>query len=183
MEGGRHIDTLGDDTPLTGTLHVFVAFDWGEEVDLEQARKLVPAEVQALARRPRTPSSIAYRLAPLRFVLGHLSVQMPEIGQLLVEVDATLFDFAAVSASLKVPFRLTPSQLTRLAGWLANPASLILMTRSALTPLYQQLKPAISKPHWRDNFSEEYLVFEFSPSEVLAPEPLIERHTPWLASL
>ncbi len=181
--GGTIIEPLGDETPLTGVLHVFVAFDWGEEVDLEQARKIVPAEVQALVRRPRTPSSIAYRLAPLRFVLGNLLVQMPEIGQQLVEVDATLFDFAAVSASLKVPFRLTPAQLTRLAGWLADPASLVLLTRSALTPLYQQLRPAISKPEWRADFTEEYLVFEFPPSESLSPETLVERHTPWLASL
>ena len=29
---------------VAGTLHVFVAFDWGEEIDLDQARRLVPAE-------------------------------------------------------------------------------------------------------------------------------------------
>jgi hypothetical protein len=181
--GDTIINALADGTPLNGILHVFVAFDWGEEVDLEQARKRVPAEFQALARRPRTPSSIAYRPAPLRFVLGHLPVQLPEIGQFLVEVDATLFDFAAVSASLRVPFQLTPAQLTHLAGWLADPTSLILLTRSALTPLHQQLKPAISKPEWRDDLSEEYLVFEFPPSPALEPQTLVERHTPWLASL
>jgi hypothetical protein len=39
--------------PLTGTLHVYVAFDWGEEIDLERTRALVPAEVRDLPRRRR----------------------------------------------------------------------------------------------------------------------------------
>jgi len=50
---------------LTGTLHLFVAFDVGEEVDLEKARRLVPAQVQDLPRRRRTPTSISYRPPPL----------------------------------------------------------------------------------------------------------------------
>ena len=164
-------------------MHVFVAFDWGEEVNLDEARKLASAEVLALARRPRTPSSIAYRIAPLRFVLGHLSVQLPEIGQIFAEVDATLFDFAAVSASIEVPFHLTPAQLTRLAAWLADPLPLVLQMRSTLTSLYQQLKPAIGKAEWREDLSEEYLVFKFPPSPALDPGTLLKQHTPWLASL
>src|SRR5207237_1277592 len=54
---------------LTGVLHVYVAFDWGEEILLERARSLVPAEVCDLPRRRRTPASIAYRPAPLRIRL------------------------------------------------------------------------------------------------------------------
>ena len=56
---------LKDDAMLRGTLHVFVAFDWGDELDLDKARQLYPAQSQDLARRRRTPSSIAYRPAPL----------------------------------------------------------------------------------------------------------------------
>ena len=47
-------EALTAETVLSGTLHVYVAFDWGEEVDLDHARRIVPAEVQGLARRPRT---------------------------------------------------------------------------------------------------------------------------------
>ena len=32
---------------IRGTLHVHVAFDWGDEVNLDKARHLVPAEVSA----------------------------------------------------------------------------------------------------------------------------------------
>jgi hypothetical protein len=41
---------------LTGTLHILVAFDWGDEIDLERVRQLVRAEVYALPRRRRTPT-------------------------------------------------------------------------------------------------------------------------------
>lgn len=177
------MERLDSESPLIGTLHVFVAFDWGEEVDLVKARSLVTAEYEVLARRPRTPSSIAYRPAPLRFALGHLPIQLPEIGSLLAEVDATLFDFAAISAALKIPFRLTPAQLTRVAAWLADPAPFCLLLRSALTPLYQQLKPAIVKHEWREEISEEYLVFEFPLNPQMRPEPLLAFEAPWLASL
>ena len=36
---------------VTGVLHAAVAFDWGDEVDLEHARRLAPAEFRTLARR------------------------------------------------------------------------------------------------------------------------------------
>ena len=97
-------EALGPDTVLSGTLHVYVAFDWGEEIDLEKARRLVPAEVQGRARRPRTPPSIAYRPPPLRYRLGAVPLSLPELGVQLADADATLFDFAAISTALHVPF-------------------------------------------------------------------------------
>ena len=47
---------LDEDVVVSGTIHLYVAFDWGEEVDLEVARNLLAAEPRALARRRRTPS-------------------------------------------------------------------------------------------------------------------------------
>jgi hypothetical protein len=55
---------------LTGTLHILVAFDWGDEIDLDHVRHLVPAEIHALPRRRRTPSSIGYQPAPLLLTLA-----------------------------------------------------------------------------------------------------------------
>jgi hypothetical protein len=49
------------DAPLAGHLWVFVAFDWGEEVDLDQAGRVGQGEQLELSRRPRTPSSFAYK--------------------------------------------------------------------------------------------------------------------------
>jgi hypothetical protein len=84
---------------------------------------------------------------------------------------------------MKIPFSLTQGQLTNLAGHLADSAPLVAISRSVVTPLFQQLKPAISKPEWRDDLSEEYLVFEFPPGKQLEPGPLLRQHAPWLASL
>jgi hypothetical protein len=50
---------------VQGLLTIFVAFDWGDEVDLERARQLVSGSYQALPRRKRTPSSFSYRPPPL----------------------------------------------------------------------------------------------------------------------
>ena len=63
-----------------GILHIFVAFDWGEEIELQRARRRVPAEVHELPRRLRTPSSIAYRPPPLRFQAKMNLPDLPEVG-------------------------------------------------------------------------------------------------------
>ena len=110
LEGGP---PSGDE--LCGILHVFVAFDWGEEVDLERAKQLVPAEVLALPRRRRTPSSFGYRPPPLRINLPSVPLELAQLGRLEASAGATVFDFAAVSVALRVPFRLRPERLCELA--------------------------------------------------------------------
>jgi hypothetical protein len=179
----RVVIDLQPDTPLAGILHFFVAFDWGEEADLDRARQLAPAADLGLERRSRTPSSIAFKPPPLHFLLGQVPVQLPQDGKALATVDATLFDFGAVSCSVQVPFRLTPAQLTSLSAWLSEPAPLVANVCSVLTPLYERLKPAIQKPNWRRDFSEEYAVFQLPPDDQLNPERLLQQHTPWLGGL
>src|SRR5438445_7789318 len=105
---------------LAGVLHTFVAFDWGEEIDLERARSLVPAETRVLPRRRRTPASIAYRPPPLRLHLAPVTVELPGIGCVPMSAEATVFDFAAVSIAMHAPFELSGGALTELAGALAE---------------------------------------------------------------
>ncbi len=162
----------------SGTLHVFVAFDWGDEVDLERARRLVPAEFQDVARRRRTPSSIAYRPPPLRFVLKPLALDVPEIGAVQAAAEATVFDFGAVSVAVHIPFQLTPEGLSRLAGQLVEPALLVQHARKALLPLHQRLLPAIHKPFWAEDLGEEYLVFHIPTAA-----PRVDDCAAWLAGL
>lgn len=146
-----------------GILHAFVAFDWGESIDLERARALQPAELHMLPRRRRTPSSFNFHPAPLRTQLPEVRLSLPEIGDCRAEAVATLFDFAAVSLDLNVPFNLDSSDLVKLAGWLADPLQIVAVARSALMPLYQRLTPAIRSPSWHDTMVEEYFVFQISP--------------------
>ena len=187
---------LADDFPLRGTLHIFVAFDWGDEIDLDRARRLFPAESQDLARRRRTPSSIAYRPAPLRYPLKLPALELPEVGSIsehsspdqspsttAAVAEAIVFDFGGVSVSLQIPFELTPAALSRLAGALADPAALVEAARTASNDLFFKLQPAIEKCDWSP-LGEEYFVFEIPPNQRLpAPPELISQHADWLAGL
>jgi hypothetical protein len=145
-----------------GILHAFVAFDWGDSIDLERARLLQPAELHALPRRRRTPSSFNFHPAPLRTHLPEVQLSLPEIGNCQAEAVATLFDFAAVSLDLNVPFNLDASGMVKLAGWLADPLQIVSIARSTLMPLYQRLKAAIRSPAWHDIMVEEYFVFQMT---------------------
>lgn len=168
----------------TGILHLYVAFDWGEEVDLDHARRLVPAEVHDLPRRLRTPASIAYRPPPLRVQVPMNLPERLEIGPAQGLADVTLFDFAAVSVALHVPFRLSTDSLRRLANRLAAPAPVVQAAVAALKPVYDRFLPAIHHPQWKDDLSEEYFVFQFSTDgELAAPESLGNEHGNWLAGL
>src|ERR1700685_2235600 len=88
---------LSANQTIAGVLHVHVALDWGEEVDLARARDLVPGEWLTLARRPRTPSSITYRPTPLRCNLSPVPLELSGLGSVLASADATVFDLGAVS--------------------------------------------------------------------------------------
>jgi len=169
---------------LSGVLHIYVAFDWGDEVDLERARALVPAEARDLPRRRRTPSSIGYHPLPLRFGLPAVTFELPELGCVQAPAEATIFDFGAVSIAFHVHFTLSKEALIRLSDWLAEPTSIVKVGRSALEPVYQRLLPAIQAPLWKDDLSEEYFVFHFQPDAFQLPLPILtSSQTAWFASL
>lgn len=168
---------------VSGVLHVFVAFDWGDEIDLEQARRLIPSEEHTLPRKARTPSSIAYQPPPLRSKLSPISLELRELGKVTADADITMFDFGAISAALRIPFRLDAHQLRQLAGSLAESANVIANVRESLKPTYEQLCPAIQKSSWSE-LSEEYFVFELSPKSFDMPiDSLCENRAAWLAGL
>jgi hypothetical protein len=171
------------DELLTGMLHIHVALDWGEEVDLARARQLVPSEWLTLVRRSRTPSSITYRPTPLRCKLMPAQLELAELGVVEASADATVFDLAAVSLELRVPFRLPRAGLLRLAGALSEPAAVVAAAAKAAEPLYQRLLPAIERPNW-STLSEEYFVFQFDPDEPgMAAARLLAEHADWLAGI
>jgi hypothetical protein len=168
---------------LAGILHVHVALDWGDEVDLDHARRLVRGEFTVLRRRRRTPSSIAYRPPPLRLSLEPMALLVPELGAVQAMTKITVFDFGAVSLTWQVAFDLAPASLSRLAGQLAEPTALVHAARMTLEPLYQKMRPAIKDPLPSD-MSEEYFVFQLPPVPGMpAPAQLLAEKAPWLAGL
>lgn len=174
---------LESERAVAGILHVFVAFDWGDEIDLEQARRLGPSVQHDLPRKPRTPTSISYQPPPLRSRLDSIPLALPELGTVAADADITLFDFGAVSAAIHVPFQTGPPQLRQLAAWLADSAGLIATLRAAVEPFFDRIRPAIQNPSWSE-FSEEYIVFEMSPrSFETSIADLLEIEGAWLAGL
>jgi hypothetical protein len=174
---------FSNDSLLCGTLHVFVAIDWGEEIDLEKAQALLPTQSEKLARRRRTPSSIGYRPAPLRYPINVPSITLPELGQVTPTAEAIVFDFAGVSVSLHIPFQLSAAALSRLASALADPQALVETARSACQQLFDRLRPAIVDPKCSP-LSEEYFVFQIPPADSLpTPDALVAQHANWLAGL
>jgi hypothetical protein len=170
------------DEIVRGVLHVDVAFDWGEEIDLARAGTLAPSEAQGLVRRPRTPVSIGYRPPPLRFPLSPVTATLPGCEPVAAEVEATVFDFGGVNVRIDVPFEYRWDDLPRLAG---DQAALLGVARSARTAaeaLFTKITPAIQSPAWKD-LSEEYFVFHFDPRTLPAPATILERHAAWLAAL
>ncbi len=163
---------------LQGTLHIYVAFDWGDEIELERVRTIVPASAQELPRRRRTPLSFFYRPAPLRVALPDAPLELPELGTVQASVSATLFDFGAVSVAFQLPFSATPDALSRLAGALADPTPFMQKARQVLEPLHRQLQSAIHDPLWQDDLSEEYFVFQFGPESLTQMDDRA-----WLAGL
>ncbi len=168
---------------LTGILHIYVAFDWGEELDLARARELVPAETQMLSRRRRTPPSIGYRPAPLWFPLKEPEITVPGAGSVKLSAEAAVFDFGGLSVGLRLPFSMTAEGVRLVAAHFADPTPAIEAARMAVEPLYNRLLPAILHPVW-STITEEYFVFQFPPGPPLpSPTDLIAANAPWLASL
>jgi hypothetical protein len=162
---------------LQGTLHIYVAFDWGDEILLERVRHVVPATTQELPRRRRTPLSFIYRPAPLRAPLENVTLNLAELGTLSASASVTLFDFGAVSVAFHVPFAAAPDALLRFAGSLAVSAPLIQKAREVAEPIHRQVLPAIQGPLWHD-MSEEYFVFHFGPEALPQTTDLA-----WLAGM
>lgn len=167
---------------VEGTLHVDVAYDWGDEIDLARAASLAPSEAQGLARRPRTPASIGYRPAPLRFRLSPAAVTLPDRAPIEADVEATVFDFGAVNIRLDVPLRHRGEELLSLACDQAAQTAFVQAARQTAEPLFQRLLPAIQDAEWQD-FSEEYFVFRLDPTTLPEPEILLRDHADWLAAL
>jgi hypothetical protein len=159
-------DALVQPTVVRGVLHFYVAFDWGDEIRLDQVRQLVLARAQELPRRRRTPPSFFYRPPPAHVVLAPALLQLPELGEVQAGTGVTLFDFGAVSVAFRIPFELPPSALLRLAESLAESGPLVQKARAVVQPLHQQLQSAIHDPAWSEDLSEEYTVFQLAPDVV-----------------
>lgn len=161
---------------------MFVAFDWGDEIDLDRARAFCESEKHSLPRKARTPSSIAYHPAPLRAKQPPITLMLAGMGLVSAEMDVTLFDFGAVSAGIHIPIRLSAESLRVLAGSLCDPSEQVEQVQRAVQPLFHALQPAIHRPVWSP-IAEEYFVFQLDPIPGKSPVDLLEEDGAWVAGI
>ncbi len=166
--------------PQPATIHLAFAFDVGYEIDLDAARKIVAVEEGEIPRRKRTPESIRYRPAPLRFPVeigematpGGLKMTAPARAEL------ALFDFGAASLMVHFPVRPNADELARALAELAEPASWTKAARKIVEPWISRLSPTILGLEWSD-LSEEYVIVQLGE---VGPGWLKE-HAAWVAGL
>jgi hypothetical protein len=159
--GSSHSPSQASLPRIPVVLRILIAFDWGEGVDLELASRLLPAEFRTFPRNPRSPGPLQYQPPPLRFQLAPVCLQLPVLGTTSADLHATLFDFAAVQAELRIPCELDGPTLTRLAGGLWDASTFVAAARTALQPLFDTLQPSLQRASWSE-LSEEYVEFQFS---------------------
>ncbi len=167
--------------PLDATIHLAFAFDIGYEIDLDQARPLIPGDAGPLARRRRTPESIRYRPAPLRLALDASGVALPGGASVSgpVRADLSVFDFGAISLSLAFPVRTTRDELRSLAAELADMTPLTAAARLIVAPWIERLKPAVTGFEVSE-LSEEYVVFQLGAIE---GNDWLSSNAAWVAGL
>jgi hypothetical protein len=166
--------------PIAATVHLAFAFDIGDEVDLDRARLILQGEPGQLPRRRRTPESIRYRPAPIRVDLDPSGIDLP--GELSFcrapRAELTIFDFGAISLSVRFHLNISPQALLTLAGLLAEPASLTDGARRLLAPWLEQIRPAVYD-FAESELSEEYIVFQLWESQ----SNWLEHRADWIAGL
>jgi hypothetical protein len=165
---------------VEATILLAFAFDIGDEIDLDHARKILQGKPGRLPRRRRTPESIGYRPAPIQLALEPLGISLP--GEWVFSQpprgELTLFDFGAISLAVQFPVNATAATLLELAGRLADPASLTEAARRLLSPWLRQIEPAVAEFRFSE-ISEEYIVFHLRERQ----SGFLEEHADWIAGL
>ncbi len=166
--------------PLDTTVHLAFAFDIGDEIDLDRARPILQGEPGQLPRRRRTPESIGYRPAPIRVEVEPGGIRLPGEWESIrpPRGELTVFDFGAISLSVRFPMTASPAELLELAGALAEPAPLTEAARRLLAPWLRRIEPAVHD-FAVSEMSEEYIVFQLAGRR----PGWLDQRADWIAGL
>ena len=166
--------------PLEVTVHLAFAFDVGDEIDLDRARLILQGEPGQLPRRRRNPESLGYRPAPIRVEVEPGGIRLPGEWEPVrpPRGELTLFDFGAISLSVRFPMTASAAELLDLAGALAEPAPLTDAARRLLEPWLRRIEPAVHD-FAVSEMSEEYILFQLAGRR----PGWLEQRADWIAGL
>jgi hypothetical protein len=155
---------------LVGQLIGLFSFDVGWEIDLARARALVGSAGPEESRgRRAAPAHLAFATPPVRVALGTRDVT---VGQTTVTATAgaRIHDFGAVTIILQSPLDEPLDRLPGLTAALAGAGPLEDAARALLEPLFERLRPAITKPGL-NRFVEDYYVLQVDQTVPLTTIP------------
>src|SRR5262249_4400462 len=147
-----------------GTCWVMLAFDVGFAIDLDAAERMAArvagtegAQREVLRHSRKSPRSFVYRPSPLR--VARRGQRITIAGRASEEsVNATIYDFGAVSIAYAFPTQGELGGLVELSEALYDNQELLADARSHAEALLAWLGPAVSRPGLTPLF-EDYVAF------------------------
>lgn len=151
-----------------GGCTIFLAYDIGFSIDLDEAERHVHAAKQreSIRRTRKAPQYFQYHPPPLRVTLP---IEAVKVGQhaTLPAIDLVVYDFGAVTVIYRVPYVGSFSDLRRLGAMLYENDALLADSKRIVEQFLATLGPAVSKP-FVTPLVEDYVIFQ------------IEESAPWI---
>lgn len=147
------------DAPVRGSCWVFFAYDIGFALNLESAVKRLSAGAQVKLGHTarRAPAWLQYEPSPVRAPLAPVKLELGGIER-EAQVEATLYDFGAVSVAYRVAVDSTAGALADLSAAVFRSEPLLQDSRERVEWLLGALKDCVTRPGLSD-LVEDYTVF------------------------
>ncbi len=150
---------------VRGCCRVFLAYDVGLSIDLNQAEQRITAAKsrETIRQKRRSPSYFEFDPPPLRVsqkieplrVARHCTTEY---------VEAILYDFGAISVAYTFPLQEPLDELLHLSEHLYDNELLLKHSRGIVQALLQTVEPAANKPRISD-LAEDYAVYQIQGYE------------------
>jgi hypothetical protein len=169
---------------LRGRASIFFAFDIGQWIDLEKARRQLesPSEDARIKGSRRAPRYFQFNPLPVRV---SRSVPPVTFGAFVTDpgIDVTLYDFGGVSVAFTLPFDTTSDHLIELASALSDSDRLPELARAEVARVLEQTRESVTRPALSD-LVEDYLVFQIDALDPpVRPDELCVRYRGELARI
>lgn len=157
---GESAEAQRDFLLTRGECRVYFAFDVGYGVDLDAARRAIPAGAARATPAPPRPHGVppVFRPEPVRFI-DPAEARVLGSWAAASSVEVSVFDFGGVSLVYRIDLESVGwEDLQRLAVALDEDSSLEADARRRIAELVRRLGPAIVRPGPSD-LVEDYVVF------------------------
>lgn len=153
------------ESTFSGTCHIFLAFEVAYSIDLSLIPELVSSSRRArLDTKHRGPTYEGFQCPPVAVILDASPIS---VGQWSTEpiVEATIFDFGAISLAYRIAFNNPISDLVSLSEELYESELLREHARARLSTFVTTIARALTQVEI-SNLVEDYLLFELTKLSV-----------------